>query len=178
MKKIKENKWKVKKTSGQLEKITENNWKVTKTQYIKSSKREGRQWTITKNDKQMTGTNDRTKKRQNQTTRNNTPNDKINMFMYSSLWLQVPSNGTHEKFPLYSHWTTSFMYISLKSPPLNRCICYGLAQACQVLSAAASTLILHHLHRNLDLDHQWDTVSGRTVRCLVNLWYLSVFNPD
>jgi hypothetical protein len=130
-------------------------------------------------------TNDRDKwqdkkKRQNQTTKNDTPNDKINMFMYSSLWLQVPSNGTHEIFPLYSHWTTSFIYITLKSPPLNRCICYGLAQACQVLSAAASALILHHLHRNLDLDHQWDTVSGRTrtVRCLVNLWYLSVFNPD
>jgi hypothetical protein len=52
----------VKKTNGKLEKSTENNWKVTKTQYIKSSKREGHPWKITKNDKQMTGTNDRTKK--------------------------------------------------------------------------------------------------------------------
>jgi hypothetical protein len=47
-----------------------------------------------KNDKQMTGTNDRTKKNdRSKWQKNDHANDKIVIFMYPSVWLQVPSNA-------------------------------------------------------------------------------------
>ena len=50
-----------------------------------------------KNDRKMTGTNDRTKKNdRSKWQKNDNANDKIIIFMYPSVWLQVPSNRKPE----------------------------------------------------------------------------------
>ena len=68
--------------------------------------------TKTKNNKKMTKKwqkNDRDKwqdkkKRQKQMTKNDNANDKIIIFMYPSVWLQVPSNDTRMRFWQRTSW--------------------------------------------------------------------------
>ena len=78
---------------------------------VKSSKHEGNQWEMTKHDKQMTGANDRGKWQDKKNNRfkwqnNDNPNNKINMFIYPSVWLQVPSKYMALLDPCMDLWSS------------------------------------------------------------------------